>query len=565
MNNARKFHARLVKVGLDADPLFLRRLFGLCCRECAAAGDSTIASHARDVFELIPSPDTFNYNGIIKSHSHYPSSASQALSFFSRMISNGVRPDHYTFPSVLKVCARAHLGYELHALILKIGFCDFVYVCNALVNVYGCCGYVESALKLFDEMPDKDLVSWSTIISCFVNNGFWTEALQCFQQMQLVENLKPDEVTMLSVVVAISSLGSLELGKWVEGYIRRNGFKLSVPLGTALIDMYSRCGSVDESIKVFDEMSQRNIATWTALINGLAVHGRGKEALKVFYEMKKTGLRPDHVMLRAVLVGCSHSGLVDDGWKVWNSIRDDYNMEPMLEHYGCMVDLLGRAGSLHEALDFVSKMPVRPNAVIWRILLGACVTHNRLDLAEKVKGRIQELDPDHEGDYVLLSNAYGGLGQWNEKANVRTLMRDKRISKDPGYSVLIVDQEFHKFVSGDDSHPLSKEIKEFLVSIIDSVRADGYSLGTTNVFHDIEEEEKENSISLHSEKLAVAFWLLSFRNRKTMRIMKNLRICHDCHCFMKHVSCKFGVEIIIRDRNRFHHFKEGACSCKDYW
>jgi pentatricopeptide repeat protein len=257
-------------------------------------------------------------------------------------------------------------------------------------------------------MCQRDIVSWSTLISCVVNNNLPAEALSVFQQMQLdqpdiVSSL--DGVIMLSVISAISSLGVLELGIWVHCFISRIRLSMTVPLGTALINMYSRCGSIDRSVKVFDEMRNRSVVTWTGLINGLAVHGRSREALKAFYDMKESGLMPDGTSFIAALVACSHGGLVEDGWRVFESMKNEFGIEPMLEHYGCMVDVLGRAGLLLEAFEFVEEMPLKPNSVIWRTLLGACVNHNHLLLAEKARERVNELDPHHDGDYVLLSNA----------------------------------------------------------------------------------------------------------------------------------------------------------------
>lgn len=560
MNTVYKLHARLLKTGLHDDPLCLRPLL----LSCAASAPQSL-SYARSLFSHIPSPDAFAYNTLIRAHAHF--SPSHALSLFFEMRLAGVSPDAFTFPFVLKACSRLQACQGLHSLIVKLGFDYDIYVQNSLISFYGSCGSVELASKLFREMLQRDLVSWSSMIACCANNGFGFQALDLFREMQLTvsEDLKPDEVTMLSVISAVSSLGALELGQWVYTFIRRSGLELSVSLGTALVDMYSRCGSIDEAIRVFDEMPVRNLLTWTALINGLAVHGRSREALVVFYEMQKCGLCPDYITITGVLVACSHGGLVKEAWEVFQSVRNKYGMEPLLEHYGCMVDLLGRAGFLFEAYDFLERMPMKPNSVVWRTLLGACVNHNNLELAEKVKQRIHELDPNHDGDYVLLSNAYGGVGKWVEKAGMRNLMRDKRISKKPGYSIINMNRVIHEFVSGDMSHPQSEEIKIFIVSIIENLRVGGYSPNTINVLHDIEEEDKEHSIGYHSEKLAVAFALLGFKDNRAIRIMKNLRICHDCHSFMKHVSRKFDREIIVRDRNRFHHFIKGSCSCQDYW
>ncbi|CAI8611320.1 unnamed protein product [Vicia faba] len=395
------------------------------------------------------------------------------------------------------------------------------------------------AVKLFDEMCHRDLVSWSTLIGCFVNNNLPAEAISIFQHMQLdhpdiVSSI--DGVIMLSVLSAVSRLGVLELGIWVHSFISRMQLFITASLGAALINMYSRCGSIDRSVKVFDEMPHRNVVTWTALINGLAVHGRSKEALKAFYDMKESGLKPDRTSFIGVLVACSHGGLVEDGWRIFESMTNEFGIEPMLEHYGCMVDLLGRAGLLVEAFEFVEKMPVKPNSVIWRTLLGACVNHNHLLLAEKARERVNELDPHHDGDYVLLSNAYGGVGNWGGKAGLRNSLRQNRIAKEPGLSFIHIDQMVHEFVSGDHSHPQWEKITNFLVSVIDTLKLGGYTPNTSSVLHDIQEEEKEHCVGYHSEKLAVAFVLLYRRDRKAIRVIKNLRICNDCHDFMKHVS-----------------------------
>ncbi|KAB2627659.1 pentatricopeptide repeat-containing protein [Pyrus ussuriensis x Pyrus communis] len=561
MNNVYKLHAWFIKIGCDNHPTSLGRLL----LGCTATSYPESLTYARSLFSHFPFPDTFAYNRIIRAHAAAPSSCCHALSFFTQMRHQGVPPDNFTFPFLLKACARLQQGQDLHAHILKLGFDSDIYVQNALVSLYGGCGSIELAMNVFHAMGERDLVSWSSMMSCFVNNGFAYEALALFQQMQLAENLMPDEVTMLSVISAISSLGEMELGQWVHKFIYRSGLELTVPLGTALIDMYWRCGSIDKSIRVFNEMPFKNVNAWSALISGFAAHGRSREALRIFYEMKSSGLQPDHISITGVLVACSHGGLVEDGWRVFKSIGDEYGMEPTLEHYGCMVDLLGRAGMLHKAYEFIEKMPIMPNSVIWRTLLGACVSHNNLVLAEKVKERVHKLDPYHDGDYVLLSNAYGEAGRWVEKAKVRNSMREKRINKKHGYSFINVDQVIHEFVSGGNSHPRSDDIREFLDSIIESIRDTGYTPHTKNVLHDIEEEEKEQCLNYHSEKLAVAFALLNVKDSTTIRVMKNLRICHDCHSFMKHISAKFGREIIIRDRRRFHHFVQGSCSCQDYW
>lgn len=558
MNSVYKLHCYIIKSGKQTDPLSLRTLL----LSCVATAPESL-SYARYVFSRIPSPDTFACNTIIRSHSHH--FPSHSLSYFFSMRSNGIPFDNFTFPFVLKACSRLQINLHLHSLIVKHGLDSDIFVQNALICVYGYCGSLEMAVKVFDEMSERDSVSWSTIIASFLNNGHASEALALFQKMQLEDKVVLDEVTMLSVISAISHLGDLELGRWVRTFMGRLGLGISVALGTALIDMFSRCGSIDESIVVFEEMAVRNVLTWTTLINGLGVHGRSTEALAMFHSMRNSGVQPDYITFTGVLVACSHGGLVKEGRDIFESIRKVYRMDPLLEHYGCMVDLLGRAGLLNEAYEFVERMPMKPDSIIWRTLLGACVNHNNLNLAEKVKAKISKISSSHDGDFVLLSNVYGAAGRWEEKTSMRSKMREKRIGKKPGCSLINVDQTVHEFVSGDNSHPQSENITKFLSSIIGKLRNRGYMMQTENVLHDIEEEEREHSLSYHSEKLAVAFAILNMKDKRTIRIMKNLRICDDCHSFMKHLSVRFERKIIIRDRNRFHHFEKGLCSCHDYW
>ncbi|KAF5204993.1 Pentatricopeptide repeat-containing protein, partial [Thalictrum thalictroides] len=460
--------------------------------------------YLRSVFDRIWVPDTFAWNTIIRAYSHI--SPLEALTLFFKMRKEGVSLDNFTFPFVLKASSLIQRGTELHSLVVKLGFHSDIFVQNSLIHIYGSCGLVDNSMKVFNEMDEKDLVSWSSAIGCLVDNGFNNEALELFREMQLSMRIRPDEVTMVSVISAVSSLGCLEL-----------------------------------------------------------VHGRSREALNVFNEMRKSGLWPDYTTFIGVLVACSHGGLVEEGWNVFRSIKNEYGMEPGLEHYGSMVDLLGRAGLLGQAYEFIEKMPICANSVVWRTLLGACVNHGNLELAKQVKEKLSIIDPYHDGDYVLLSNVYGGVQRWGDKAKVRSSMRKQSIEKKPGCSLIEINWVIHEFVSGDNSHPKYETVRNVLSSIIQRLSQAGYAPDTNSVLFDVDEEEKEKNLSFHSEKMAVAFSLLVDNDKTTIRVMKNLRICTDCHRFMKYVSKVFHKEIIIRDRSRFHHFIQGSCSCRDYW
>ncbi|KAI4386343.1 hypothetical protein MLD38_004282 [Melastoma candidum] len=507
---------------------------------------------------------TFEFNTLIRKYSL--SDPSRSLWLFSLMRSRGVPPDRFTFPFLLKSRSKLRLPCrDVHALLTKLGFDSDLYAGNALVSGYGTSGSVRDAAKMFKEMPNRDLVTWTALIGSYCDNGQGYDALELFREMQIAESFLPDEVMMLSVVSAISGLGLLELGRWVDVYVRRRGIMVTVSLGTALVEMYSRCGSIEESMRMFSEMTERNIKTWTAAISGLAVHGRSTEALMLFHRMTHMGVQLDSVTFSAVLTACSHGGLVDEARTVFKSMKNEHGIEPKLEHYGCMVDTLGRAGHVNEAYDFVEGMPVRPNSVIWRTLLGACVNHKHVELAERAIEKLREIDPDHDGDYVLLSNVYGGQGCWSRKALLRSSMREKRIAKDPGISSIYMHGEVYEFASGENLCPRWQEIRRLLLETVARIKLHGYIPRTSSVLHDVEDEEKEANIGYHSEKIAVAFGLLCEDDGKTLRITKNLRICEDCHSFMKHVSSLYRKQIIVRDRNRFHHFSEGSCSCQDFW
>lgn len=277
------------------------------------------------------------------------------------------------------------------------------------------------------------------------------------------------------------------------------------------------------------------------------------------------GIEPDEVVFLAVLTACSHAGIVDQGLKFFHSMKLDYSIEPTMKHYAVIVDLFGRAGQLDEALRFIQSMALAPDFVIWGSLFSACRTHKNVEMAKYVSEKLLQLEPNHSGSYVFMSNIYAGLGIWEEVERLRTSMKDKGAVKDPGWSYMEVDGELHSFVAGDQTHMHTKEIYSELEEMTNCAREQGYMPETDWVLHNIEEEEKEDALGSHSEKLALAFGLISTDPGVVLRIVKNLRICGDCHSLMKYVSKLFQREIVVRDIKRFHHFKDGICSCQDYW
>eukprot|EP01018_Ginkgo_biloba_P012682 Gb_36222 [translate_table: standard] len=425
-------------------------------------------------------------------------------------------------------------------------------------------GLMQNARHLFDKMPERDVISWNAIIAGYAQNWQYEESLKLFSKMQQM-GMKPNESSFVSILSACTSLACLEQGKQVHDHIIKNGFESGILLGNALITMYSGCGSIDDAISVFNKMSERDVVSWTAMIRGYAQHGHGKEVLQLFKQMQLAGIKPDHVTLAGVLFACSHAGLVDEGWHFFNSISQVHCITPTVEHYTCMVDLLGRSGRLEEAEDFINIMPFEPNALVWGTLLGACGIHMNLDIGKRVAEQIFQLNPQNAGAYVLLSNIFAAAGRWDDVVKVRMMMKERGVKKQPGCSWIEVKNRVHAFLVGDRSHPETEKIYSMLEILSGQMETAGYVPNTNFVLHDVEQQQKEHILSHHSEKLAIAFGLIATLPGSHMRIIKNLRVCEDCHTAIKFISKIVGRKIVLRDSNRFHCFRDGFCSCGDYW
>lgn len=403
-------------------------------------------------------------------------------------------------------------------------------------------------------------------MSGLVKTGRPRDALDLFHAFLREKAADADEITVVSTLAACSDLGALDAARWMHEYVEKEGFEMSVYVGTALVDAYAKCGGIEMARKVFDEMKERNVMSWTAMIRGLAMFGHGDEAVVLFGEMVGVGVRPDDVTFVGVLSACCHSGMVEEGRRVFRDMSLVFKIVPKLEHYGCMVDMLCRAGLLDEALDLISEMPMKADAALWGSLLSACRKNpSNLELAEYVAGRLMEIEPDNESALVLLSNIYAYHNRWDDVGRLRTWMKDRGIEKTPGCSSVEVNGALHEFIVGDKSHPQIDKVSSMLKEIEARVEEMGHVVDTSEVLLDIGEDEKKSALLLHSEKVALAFGLIGTEHPATIRIVKNLRVCNDCHSVMKLASIAFGREITLRDRNRFHKFKDGVCTCDDFW
>lgn len=437
--------------------------------------------------------------------------------------------------------------------------------CNAMIIGFSQSAEVDEAKRVFDQISEKDSGTWSAMIKCYERNGLELEALKLFASMQR-EGISADFPSMISILSVCATLATLDHGRQVHARLVKFQFNCDVFVASVLITMYVKCGDLVKAKRVFNRFNPKDIVMWNSIITGYAQHGLAEESLQVFYEMCSTGVAPDGVTFVGVLSACSYTGKVKEGNDIFESMKSKYLVEPSVEHYACMVDLLGRAGLLTEAMNLIKTMPMEADAIIWGSLLGACRMHMNLDMAEIAAKKLVELEPTNAGPYILLSNLYASRGRWADVAGLRSRMRLRNVSKSPGCSWIEVEKSVHMFTGGESvAHPDHLVIVKMLEYLGGLLREAGYCPDGSFVMHDVDEEEKANSLGYHSEKLAVAFGLLKVHQGMPIRVMKNLRVCGDCHSAIKLIAKVTGREIILRDANRFHRFMNGFCSCGDYW
>lgn len=439
---------------------------------------------------------------------------------------------------------------------------------NSLLEGYASANDAESLHEVFDLMPVRDVVSWNTLMGFYIEISEFEEVIVIFRAMQESRECEPNRVTMINVLTAVTHLSALGQGKWVHAYIGRNGIELDEKLGSALINMYSKCGCIEGAVYAFDVVTiRKSCDTWNAMICGFTANGDSLRALELFSVMEKTsGLVPNHITFSCVLNACSHGGLVDEGMRLFEKMSSVYGIEPDITHYGCMVDLFSRAGLFEKVEAVIDQMPMEPDVVMWKAIVAACRVHGNTELGEKAGHRLIEVAPNDHAGYVLLSNIYAKGNDFNGVHEVRKMMMDRGVKKVPGCSSVEVGGEVHEFIAGDGSHSRKEDIYVMLGEMAERLKLAGYKPDMEQVLLDIDEDEaKESSLSLHSEKLAIAFSLVSTEASSTIRIVKNLRVCGDCHAAIKLLSVIYDRDIIVRDSSRFHHFQKGSCSCGDYW
>ncbi|EPS71704.1 hypothetical protein M569_03055 [Genlisea aurea] len=579
-------HALVIKSGIPLSIFPLNRIASVC------ALSTPSFQYAARIFRSLDRPEMLIWNYCLRAFAESDSPFDAIMLFYQLRVHSDSFPDSHTFSFVLKACIRlldAFHGRIVHGYVEKLGLLrSNLLLRNMILNLYASCGRpadanlmffrmenrdivtwntmivnlaknvdIDSAYALFLRMPERNVRSWTSMIAGYVQSGKPKDAIDLYRSMEET-GLKPNEATVVAVLSASADVGDLDLGIRIHDAVARNGFRRNLQICNSLIHMYVECGSLRDAYDVFSAMETRSVVSWSTMIRGLAIHGRGEESLRLFSEMGAT--KPNGITFLGVLTACSHRGMVEQGLALFRSMIEDHGIDPTVEHYGCIVDLLSRAGFLRAAYEFIERMPSSPNAAVWGALLGGCRLHKNPEIARIAAQRIiDDEDNDNDGYYVVAANTFSEAGQREDSAKARMAAKARGLIRNHGRSWITAKGRVHEFIAG-DLHPGTAEKAREL-------RSRGYvpKTGTVAMMDATEEERRERVLWGHSEKSALVLGLAETEAGETIRIFKNVRVCEDCHEWFKVVSEVEEREILLRDRKVFHCFRDGICSCGDYW
>ena len=559
----KEVHAYAIRRALDDDLQVRNTLINMYAR-CSCG------KHAENVFNSIPEKDHITWTGMISAHLQ-SRRYREAVNTFKEAVVGGAEADPMLLVAVLKalICLQKEALMpvkEVHAYVIRAGLSDRILE-NMFVDAYGTCGEITHSMTVFRGMKSKDVVSFTSILNACAHNGNFTEAMELIYLFK-ESRLKLDAAALVSYLGVIGELSSLRKGKESHALGVRLGFADNPLVVNSLADMYARCGDLRTCRRIFDLTESKDLILWTALIDAYGMHGKGEEAVALYQEMLSKGIVPDHVCFLAVLYACSHAGLVKEGMAYVDLMKEEYKLEPWVEHHVCVVDMLSRSGKVDAAYNFITRTGNEDASLtpaVWSALLGGCRVYSNGEVGRVAVKRLMEVDPDRAANYVLAANLLAGEKKWKEVDMMRMRMKEKGLKKNPACSWIEMGEKVHTFVAGDRAHPLSAEVHSKLEEITRELEGRfGYKRDTRFVLKDVMEDEKAESLSGHSERLAVTLGLIG-GTVGPIRVMKNLRVCGDCHVFCKLVSKMFEREVVLRDASRFHHFKDGSCTCGEFW
>ncbi|XP_050232447.1 pentatricopeptide repeat-containing protein At1g20230-like [Mercurialis annua] len=591
---AKEIHNHAIRFGFNKD-LLLGNAFIDMYGKCKSVDG------ARCIFDNLVVKDVVSWTCMVSCYVNC-GMCRQGILAFREMGLNGIRANSVTVSSLLPACTDlkdVKLGREIHGFVFRNGMDGNVFATSALMNMYASCSRLKQARFVFNSMYQCDVVScnvmltmyfsnkecdkglalfyqmrkegfklneasWNAAISGCMQNGKHELALEIFCKMQ-DSGFKPNKITIVSAIPACTDLESFKGGKEIHGYALRTCFIEDITIATALVLLYAKCGDLEFSRKVFNMMLTKDVIAWNTMIIASSMHGNGGESLMLFHKMLAIGVKPNSVTFVGVLSGCSHSQLADEGLLIFHSMGSRHSITPEADHYSCMVDVLSRAGRLEQAYEFIQKMPIEPTAAAWGALLGACRVYKNVDLGRVAASKLFEIEPRNPGNYVLLSNILVTAKLWVEASEIRKKMRDKGLAKTPGRSWVQVKNKVYSFTVGDKCYEQSEMVYRFLEEMGEKMRQSGYQPDADFALQNLNKEQREAALCSHSERLAVAFGILNSGGKSTIRVFKNLRICGDCHNAIKLIAKIVDMPITVRDSFRFHHFKDGSCSCRDFW
>ncbi|KAK1681902.1 hypothetical protein QYE76_042750 [Lolium multiflorum] len=539
-----------------------------------------LVDKALGVFDRMPEKNFVTYNAVLTGFcrnkegvrvTFAKKAGLRGLELFRRMLENGLEMSDVTVTGVLNACAISadrKMSEQVHTFVIKCGCGSSPWIDAALIDMCIKCGRSGDARLLFENWCHQESfhIAWNSLLLASFRDGEYEKAFSIFLQMFRSSDIQFIDEFMLTTVLGVcGALGFAELGRQMHSFAAKSGLLRACGVGNSIITMYGKCGQLENAVNFFEQMPQRDLVSWNALITAHLLHREGDEVLNIWSQMQRLGIKPDSITFLLIISACSYtsSDSADACMELFRSISSMYNIEPAMEHFAAYVYVLGCWGRFDEAEQFIGSMPFKPGALVWRSLLESCSKRSNMTLRRRAMNHLLALEPHDPSTYVLASNLYSESAKWHCSENTRLEMREKGIHKIPARSWTFHDNTVHSFFARDRSHPQSKDIYAGLdVLTIECMKA-GYEPDTTFVLHDVEEYQKRHFLMYHSAKLAATYGLLMAGSRQVIRVVKNIRMCGDCHSFLEHASAATGKEISVRDSSGFHIFRGGICSCRE--
>lgn len=554
--HGRLIHNQIIRQGLASNVFIGSTLIDMYAK-CKCL------DQARQVFDELVIRNVVAWNSMIGGYVKHGHGGS-ALKLFNEMQLEGIKPDRITFLLILKACSLVGIteqGILVHCHAIEGGLELNVQVGTSLVDMYAKCGNLKEACNNFQKLPCQDVVSWGAIVAGYIQHGDYLSGLELFDRMQ-EEGIKPDIVTLSSTIQACGHLGALKRGKQLHEQMVRSG-QVDVVVVSSLIEMYASCGNLTEARQVLDNWPNSGVASWGAMIAGYAAHGNLSLASSNFEYMLRQGIMPNEVIYTSILDACSHAGQVNTGCEYFKGMKEKHGILPGIQHFGCMVDLFGRAGFFDEAEELLELMPIAPDLKSWMSLLNGCQKYRNVKLARHCFNQVVRLDPGATAGYVLMMQIYAHAHMWDNVKEIQELRRYCNAWKKPGRAWIEANTEVHEFVVNEQNHPMMDKVHNLLENLRKPMEVEGYIPEAELAFEADSMGEKVDTLFGHCEKLAIAFGLLTLPKGETIRVTKNLRMCRDCHTAGKVLAKIEQRHIIVRDEYCVHHFKDGMCSCED--